>query len=145
MIHSGCAAGRNVQCREEKQRGTVNNRKPTAPFPRSGEHRNTNEALSNQGCCRNRFMPYFLAMDSRTSGGRDIMYRFHPGHQLACHRHRRPSNEVGLASYLARKRQVSQFGTDISHDLCGKLALNNQTILFSNWHTATSNVWGRKY
>ncbi|TWT71756.1 hypothetical protein Pan14r_40720 [Crateriforma conspicua] len=121
MIHSGCAAGGNVRYRVEKQCCTVSNRWPTAQYPSSGEHRYTDEALSNQCCCRNRVMPYFLAMVSRTSGGRDIMYFFHPGHQFVCHRHRRPSSEVGLASYLARSRHFSQFGTDIFVNLCGKV------------------------
>jgi hypothetical protein len=52
-------------------------------------------------------MPYFLASLDLSSLGRDFMYPFQPGHQLACHRHKRPRNELGLLSYLARNAHPS--------------------------------------
>lgn len=44
----------------------------------------------------------------RSSSGNDVMYLFQPGHQVACHLHKRPIRDLGSWSYRALKPQFSQ-------------------------------------
>lgn len=54
------------------------------------------------------FKSYFSAIVVLSSLGRDVIYPFHPGHQLMCHFHNRLKNDLGLLSYFALKLHFSQ-------------------------------------
>jgi hypothetical protein len=43
----------------------------------------------------------------------DFIKAFQPGHQLICHRHIRPKNDLEFWSYLARQEQWVHFGSAI--------------------------------
>ncbi len=52
---------------------------------------------------------YCSASSFLSSSLTSFMYFFHPGHQLMCQRQKRPANDFGLLSYLARKPQFSHW------------------------------------
>lgn len=56
---------------------------------------------------------YLSANSILSLSGRDLIYPFQPGHQVACHLHNQPKNDFGLLSYFARKPQFSQSGSSM--------------------------------
>jgi hypothetical protein len=54
------------------------------------------------------FILYVREILFRSSSDNDVMYLFQPGHQFACHRHKRPIRDRGSLSYRALKAQFSQ-------------------------------------
>jgi len=59
------------------------------------------------------FKSYLSANADLSSSGIDLIYPFHPGHQLMCHFHNRPKIDLELLSYFALKLHFSQSFEDI--------------------------------
>jgi len=64
------------------------------------------------------FKSYLLAKAALSSSGIDLIYPFHPGHQLMCHFHKRPKIDLELLSYFALKLHFSQLFEDIRDSPC---------------------------